>query len=76
MEEILIVEHLKKTFKLSKKQKKLNKTNENYKIAVNDLSFKAYKGEIYVAISRSGNWIKVNYRDTYGYINKSHLKKL
>lgn len=36
----------------------------------------AYKGEIYVAISRSGNWIKVNYRDTYGYINKSHLKKL
>ena len=45
MEEILVVEHLKKTFKLSKKQKKLNKTNENYKIAVNDLSFKAYKGQ-------------------------------
>ena len=54
MEEILIVEHLKKTFKLSKKQKKLNKTNENYKIAVNDLSFKAYKGEIYGLLGPNG----------------------
>ena len=54
MEEIIIVEHLKKTFKLSKKQKKLNKTNENYKIAVNDLSFKAYKGEIYGLLGPNG----------------------
>ena len=54
MEEILVVEHLKKTFKLSKKQKKLNKTNENYKIAVNDLSFKAYKGEIYGLLGPNG----------------------
>lgn len=54
MEEILVVEHLKKTFKLSKKQKKLNKTNDNYKIAVNDLSFKAYKGEIYGLLGPNG----------------------
>ena len=54
MEEILVVEHLKKTFKLSKKQKKLNKTNDDYKIAVNDLSFKAYKGEIYGLLGPNG----------------------
>ena len=47
MGEILVVKNLKKTFKLSKKQQKINKTNELYKVAVNDLSFVAYKGEIY-----------------------------
>lgn len=47
MEEILIVKDLKKTFKLTAKQRKINKTNDLYKIAVDGLSFKAYKGEIY-----------------------------
>ena len=44
MEEILIVKDLKKTFKLTAKQRKINKTNDLYKIAVDGLSFKAYKG--------------------------------
>lgn len=54
MEEILEVSHLKKTFTLSKKQQKINKTKEKYKVAVNDLSFKAYKGEIYGLLGPNG----------------------
>ena len=37
MEEILKVQGLKKTFKLSAKQQKIEKTNEKIKVAVNDL---------------------------------------
>ena len=54
MEEILVVSHLKKTFKLTKKQQKINHTKETTKIAVNDLSFKAYKGEIYGLLGPNG----------------------
>ena len=54
MEEILVVNDLKKTFKLTAKQKKINKTKDNYKIAVNGLSFKAYKGEIYGLLGPNG----------------------
>lgn len=54
MEEILVVDHLKKTFKLTKKQKKINKTNEDVKIAVNGLSFKVYRGEIYGLLGPNG----------------------
>ena len=54
MGEILVVKNLKKTFKLSKKQQKINKTNELYKVAVNDLSFVAYKGEIYGLLGPNG----------------------
>lgn len=54
MEEILIVKNLSKTFKLSKKQQKINKTKETLKVAVNDLSFKAYKGEIYGLLGPNG----------------------
>ena len=46
MQEILVCNNLSKTFKLSKKQQKINKTNDTLKVAVNNLSFKAYKGEI------------------------------
>ena len=53
MEEILKVEHLKKTFKLSKKQQDLEK-GEKYKVAVNDLSFVMYKGEIYGLLGPNG----------------------
>lgn len=53
MEEILKVEHLKKTFKLSKKQQNLEK-GEKYKVAVNDLSFVMYKGEIYGLLGPNG----------------------
>ena len=54
MIEVLNVENLKKTFKLSSKQQKLNKTKDKYKVAVNGLSFKAYKGEIYGLLGPNG----------------------
>lgn len=44
MEEILMVQNLKKTFKISAKQQKLEKTKEKIKVAVRDLSFVAYRG--------------------------------
>lgn len=53
MEEILKVEHLKKTFKLSKKQQNIER-GEKYKVAVNDLSFVMYKGEIYGLLGPNG----------------------
>ena len=51
---ILKAEGLKKTFKLSAKQQKLEKTKEKTKIAVNDLSFVAYEGEIYGLLGPNG----------------------
>mgnify|MGYP003281579469 CR=1 FL=1 len=53
MNEILKVEHLKKIFKLNKKQQKIE-NGEKYKIAVNDLSFSIYKGEIYGLLGPNG----------------------
>ena len=52
--EILIVNNLSKTFKLTKKQQKINKTNETLKVAVDDLSFSAYEGEIYGLLGPNG----------------------
>ena len=54
MQEVLNVYDLRKTFKLSSKQQKLNKTKDKYKVAVNGLSFKAYKGEIYGLLGPNG----------------------
>ena len=54
MQEVLVVNNLKKTFKLSKKQQKLEKTNSKLKVAVNDLSFKAYAGQIYGLLGPNG----------------------
>ena len=54
MREILIVNNLSKTFKLTKKQQKINKTNETLKVAVDDLSFSAYEGEIYGLLGPNG----------------------
>ena len=48
-EEILRVQGLKKTFRLSSKQQKIEKTNEKLKVAVNQLSFTAYRGEVFPA---------------------------
>ena len=47
MEELLKVTNLKKIFKLSSKQQKLERTKEKTKIAVNEISFEAYKGEVF-----------------------------
>lgn len=54
MEEILKVQGLKKTFKLSAKQQKIEKTNEKVKVAVNGLSFTAYRGEVFGLLGPNG----------------------
>lgn len=50
----LEVINVSKTFRLSRKQQKLNGTNEKRKIAVNDISFTAYPGEIYGLLGPNG----------------------
>lgn len=54
MNEILKAENLSKTFKLSSKQQKLEKTNSKTKTAVNNLSFSAYEGEIFGLLGPNG----------------------
>lgn len=54
MKTILHVEDLKKTFKLSKKQQKIEKTKEKLKVAVNGISFDAYEGEIFGLLGPNG----------------------
>ena len=51
---ILTASHLKKTFKLSKKQQKIEKTGLSEKIAVNDVSLTVYEGEIYGLLGPNG----------------------
>ena len=54
MEEILKAENLTKSFKLSKKQQKLERTNSKVKVAVDKLSFSAYRGEIFGLLGPNG----------------------
>lgn len=54
LKEILVVNNLTKTFTLTKKQRQINKTDEKVKVAVKDLSFKAYEGEIYGLLGPNG----------------------
>ena len=56
MEENAIVraEGLRKTFTLSQKQQKLEKTAEKRKVSVDGLSFSAYRGEIYGLLGPNG----------------------
>jgi len=54
MVEGLKVINLKKTFKLSAKQQKLEKTKDKVRKAVDGLSFEAYKGEIYGLLGPNG----------------------
>ena len=50
----LVARDLKKTFKLSRKQQKLERSGIKQKIAVNGLSFTAKKGEIYGLLGPNG----------------------
>jgi sodium transport system ATP-binding protein len=52
--DILEVKSLKKTFKLSKKQQKLQNTKNKLKVACNDISFTAYPGEIFGLLGPNG----------------------
>ena len=54
MNEILVATNLKKTFKLSAKQQKIEKTNLKLKVAVDGLSFSAYRGEIFGLLGPNG----------------------
>lgn len=54
MNEILRVEGISKTFTLSRKQQKIEGTTEAKKVAVNDLSFTANKGEIFGLLGPNG----------------------
>lgn len=54
MESILRVDNVKKTFKLSKKQQKIDKTTDKLKVAVNGVSFNCYGGEIYGLLGPNG----------------------
>ncbi len=54
METTIRVENISKTFVLSKKQMKIDKTKDKHKVAVNDLSFTAFKGEIYGLLGPNG----------------------
>ena len=54
MEELLMANGLRKTFKLSAKQQKLEKTTEKVKVAVDGLTFTAYKGEVFGLLGPNG----------------------
>ena len=54
MEDILIVKNLRKTFNMSRKQQKIEKTNLKVKVAVDDISFIVHKGEIYGLLGPNG----------------------
>ena len=54
MKEVIVVENLVKTFKLSPKQMKTLKTKDKKKIAVNDVSFTTYEGEIFGLVGPNG----------------------
>ncbi|MBQ9480637.1 MAG: ABC transporter ATP-binding protein [Clostridia bacterium] len=45
---------LKKTFTLSRKQQKIERSPDRYKVAVNGLSFDAYEGEIFGLLGSNG----------------------
>lgn len=54
MQEILQVNGLCKSFKLSAKQQKLEKTNDKIRVAADHLSFTAYQGEIFGLLGPNG----------------------
>lgn len=54
MKEILQVKGLSKKFKLSAKQRKIEKTDSATKVAVDNLSFSAYEGEIFGLLGPNG----------------------
>lgn len=54
MKELLRVQNLCKTFTLSRKQQRLEKTKEKRKVAVDNLSFSAYDGEIFGLLGPNG----------------------
>lgn len=54
MEKTIVVQNITKTFNLSKKQRRIEKTDDKKKVAVDGLSFEAYKGEIFGLLGPNG----------------------
>ena len=54
MQEVLDVRRLKKTFRLSRTQQRIDRTSAREKIALDGLSFKAYAGEVYGLLGPNG----------------------
>ena len=54
MEPMLVAKGLRKTFTLSRKQQQIEKSAQKIKVAVDDLSFVANKGEIYGLLGPNG----------------------
>ncbi len=54
MKELLKVQNLRKTFKISAKQQKIQRTKERTKVAVDKLSFTAYEGEVFGLLGPNG----------------------
>lgn len=52
--ETVVVKNLKKTFHLSKKQMLINQTKNPLKVAVDDISFATYSGEIFGLLGANG----------------------
>ncbi|MDR2956940.1 MAG: ATP-binding cassette domain-containing protein, partial [Coriobacteriales bacterium] len=54
MSDLVRVENLRKTFKLSSKQQKIEKTQQAIRVAVDNLSFTAQRGEIFGLLGPNG----------------------
>lgn len=52
--ESIVIKNLYKTFRLSKKQMKIDKVDEPIKVAVDNISFETYKGEIFGLLGPNG----------------------
>lgn len=52
--ETVVVRNLKKTFRLSKKQMRIDQTKDPLKVAVDDISFTTYEGEIFGLLGANG----------------------
>ena len=50
----IIIKNLRKTFKLSKKQMKIDQTKETLKVAISDVSFETKSGEIFGLLGANG----------------------
>ena len=71
MKEVLQVNNLTKTFILSAKQMKIEKTTDKKKVAVNNVSFSAYEGEIFGLLGPNGAGKSTFIRTILGLIQKS-----